>query len=125
MPVSTLFRLIADFEDERGFYFSCARPATSRGPKSTRRTSSAVSPLSMPRRRSCGAERESARTPARVGVTGLRADYLISVFADLSARHPEISLELELRPRLVPATAEGFDVAICMGALPDSGLIAR
>jgi DNA-binding transcriptional LysR family regulator len=51
--------------------------------------------------------------------------YLIPVFAELSSRYPEISLELELRPQLVPTLVEGFDVTICMESLPDSGLIAR
>jgi len=41
------------------------------------------------------------------------------------ARHPELRLELNITNRNVDLVAEGFDMAIRLGALPDSGLVAR
>lgn len=40
-------------------------------------------------------------------------------------RYPAISIEFDLSPRRVDLVSEPFDVAIRMGELPDSGLIAR
>ncbi|NGX95346.1 MAG: LysR family transcriptional regulator [Candidatus Afipia apatlaquensis] len=40
-------------------------------------------------------------------------------------RYPGISFELDLSPRRVDLVVEPFDLAIRMGELPDSGLIAR
>lgn len=40
-------------------------------------------------------------------------------------RHPEVQLELNITNRNVDLVAEGFDMAIRLGQLPDSGLVAR
>ncbi|MET4385032.1 DNA-binding transcriptional LysR family regulator [Bradyrhizobium sp. F1.4.3] len=53
------------------------------------------------------------------------AIYLTPLFADFARRYPGISFELDLTPRRVDLVAEPFDVAIRMGELPVSGLIAR
>ena len=55
---------------------------------------------------------------ANIGMT-----QLIARFAE---RYPAVSLELDLSPRRVDLVAEGFDIAIRMGDLPeDSSLAAR
>ncbi len=41
------------------------------------------------------------------------------------ARHPEVRLELNITNRNVDLVEEGFDMAIRLGQLPDSGLVAR
>ncbi|BCZ85605.1 LysR family transcriptional regulator [Paraburkholderia terrae] len=40
-------------------------------------------------------------------------------------RHPQVQVELNITNRNVDLVAEGFDLAIRQGALPDSGLVAR
>ena len=40
-------------------------------------------------------------------------------------RHPQVRLELNITNRNVDLIAEGFDMAIRLGILPDSGLVAR
>jgi DNA-binding transcriptional LysR family regulator len=51
-----------------------------------------------------------------------RAAPLLSEFAQ---RHPLIAIELSVSNRNVDLVAEGFDAAVRLGALPDSGLVAR
>lgn len=51
--------------------------------------------------------------------------FLAPQMAEFSRRYPGISFELDLTPRRVDLVAEPFDVAIRMGELPDSNLIAR
>jgi DNA-binding transcriptional LysR family regulator len=41
------------------------------------------------------------------------------------ARHPDVRLELNITNRNVDLVAEGYDLAIRLGELPDSGLVAR
>ncbi|AKJ30053.1 LysR family transcriptional regulator [Caldimonas brevitalea] len=41
------------------------------------------------------------------------------------AQHPQVQLELNITNRNVDLVAEGFDMAIRLGQLPDSGLVAR
>ena len=41
------------------------------------------------------------------------------------ARHPEVRLELNITNRNIDLVAEGFDIAIRMGQLPDSGFASR
>ncbi|NVM90551.1 DNA-binding transcriptional LysR family regulator [Variovorax sp. SG517] len=42
-----------------------------------------------------------------------------------SAQHPQVRIELNIANRNVDLVAEGYDLAIRMGSLPDSGLVAR
>ncbi len=44
---------------------------------------------------------------------------------DFLARHPDLSVEMSLDDRRVDLVREGFDLAIRIGELPDSSLIAR
>ncbi|MCF7221437.1 LysR family transcriptional regulator [Marilutibacter chinensis] len=47
---------------------------------------------------------------------------LLRRFAEL---HPQVQVELNISNRNVDLVAEGFDLAIRLGELPDSGLVAR
>jgi DNA-binding transcriptional LysR family regulator len=51
--------------------------------------------------------------------------YLAPLIAEFSRRYPGISFDFDLTPRRVDLVAEPFDVAIRMGELPSSNLIAR
>ena len=50
--------------------------------------------------------------------------YLADMLPAFMAQHPAISLELDLSPRRVDLVAEGFDIAIRMGALADDATLA-
>lgn len=50
---------------------------------------------------------------------------LAPALADYLARYPEVSVDLRLTDRVVDLAEEGYDAAIRIGALQDSGLIAR
>lgn len=51
--------------------------------------------------------------------------YLTPLLAEFARRYPGIGFEFDLTPRRVDLVTEPFDVAIRMGELADSGLIAR
>lgn len=46
------------------------------------------------------------------------------MLAEFSQRYPNVTLELDLSPRRVDLVAEGFDLAIRMGDLPDDASLA-
>lgn len=47
------------------------------------------------------------------------------LLGEFSRRHPQIAIELSISNRNVDLVAEGFDAAVRLGTLPDSGLVAR
>lgn len=51
--------------------------------------------------------------------------YLTPIIVDFAQQHPGITFEFDLTPRRVDLVAEPFDVAIRMGELENSSLIAR
>lgn len=51
--------------------------------------------------------------------------HLVPLIAEFKSRYPEIAVELRLNDRYVSLVDEGFDLAIRIGELEDSGLIAR
>jgi len=51
--------------------------------------------------------------------------YLTPIIVDFTRHYPGITFEFDLTPRRVDLVAEPFDVAIRMGKLEDSSLIAR
>ncbi|MCI4592262.1 LysR family transcriptional regulator [Sphingobium sp. BYY-5] len=51
--------------------------------------------------------------------------YLTPIIADFARHYPGITFEFDLTPRRVDLVTEPFDVAIRIGKLEDSGLIAR
>lgn len=61
----------------------------------------------------------------RVSMPGDVAVYLLEdMLAAFAAMHPGVSLEIDLSPRRVDLLAEGFDVALRFGALPDDATLA-
>lgn len=129
MPVSTLSRRIAEFE---------ARLGTQLLVRSTRRleltepgaTYFERCQLIVDAAEAAHAElhghSQHPRGHLRVSVTqDFAVTYLVPIFAELPARYPEITVELDLTARSVDLIGERFDVAIRMGALPDSQLVAR
>ncbi len=74
------------------------------------------------------ARRERARPSGRLIVTApvlFGRMYVADVLSAYLARYPEVSGELRLTDRMVNLVEEGVDVAIRIGELADSGLIAR
>lgn len=57
--------------------------------------------------------------------TYLGTHYLVEWTAEFLRQHPQVSVELHLTDAHTDLVAKGLDVAIRMGNLPDSGLIAR
>lgn len=51
--------------------------------------------------------------------------YIAPTVNDFLLRHPEVSLEFHLTNRLVDIVQDGYDLAIRLGTLRDSGLVAR
>lgn len=51
--------------------------------------------------------------------------HLAAALSDFQARHPRVELEIDLSDRLVDLVDEGFDLAIRIGRLADSSLVAR
>ncbi|KRA50550.1 LysR family transcriptional regulator [Pseudoxanthomonas sp. Root630] len=47
------------------------------------------------------------------------------LLGDFLQRHPQVRVEVNIANRNVDLVAEGFDLAIRLGALPDSGLVGR
>ena len=53
------------------------------------------------------------------------SECLAPLMADYLDAYPEVSLELNLNDRLVDLVEEGYDAAIRIGKLDDSGMVAR
>jgi DNA-binding transcriptional LysR family regulator len=51
--------------------------------------------------------------------------YLAPVLAELAARHPKLRMDVSYSDRFVDLIGEWFDVAVRLGNLPDSSLVAR
>ncbi|WP_442779510.1 LysR family transcriptional regulator [Enterobacter cancerogenus] len=77
---------------------------------------------------------EEAVTPGRTDVCGrlrmttshtFMCTHLSPILADFAARYPQIALDIVTEDRHINMHQPGFDVAIRLGTLPDSTLIAR
>jgi len=52
-------------------------------------------------------------------------DWLAPMIADYLEQYPEVSIDLNLNDRMIDMVEEGFDVAVRIGTLEDSSLVAR
>jgi DNA-binding transcriptional LysR family regulator len=72
---------------------------------------------------------QAARTPAgRVRISvgmAFGRRWVLPLLPALTARYPELAIELDLDNRPVDLVAEGFDIGIRGGVIEDSSLIAR
>jgi DNA-binding transcriptional LysR family regulator len=57
--------------------------------------------------------------------TTLGIKHLAGIIARMSANHPAMSLEMNLNDRTVDMITDGFDLAVRIGNLPSSAMIAR
>lgn len=70
--------------------------------------------------------RRTPRGPLRISApTAFGELFLTRILAGFTARYPETAVSLSLSDRYVNLVEEGFDVAVRIGALKDSSLIAR
>ncbi|MCU0683492.1 MAG: LysR family transcriptional regulator [Polyangiaceae bacterium] len=129
VPTSTLSLRVARLEEGLGTRLLARTTRTVRltevGEAYYRHVAPAVSALR-------GAERfaidPSVRPAGRLRVTApLELGQLVfgDVGAELLRRYPEVELHVELLDRKVDLVAEGFDLALRAGKLPDSTLVAR
>lgn len=51
--------------------------------------------------------------------------YLAKPLAEFAQRYPDVIVDVELDDRMVDVIAEGFDVAVRIASLKDSGMVAR
>jgi DNA-binding transcriptional LysR family regulator len=66
----------------------------------------------------------SGRLRVTAGVS-FGQEQLVPLLPAFLEQHPKLSVDLDLSDRYVDLVAEGFDVAIRIGRLPDSTLVAR
>lgn len=75
-----------------------------------------------------GAEAMHGSVRGRLKITApvsFGSEWLGPAMTDYLARHPDVGLDLALNDRLVDIVEEGYDAAIRIGKLEDSGLVAR
>ena len=75
-----------------------------------------------------GAEAMRATPRGKLKITApvsFGSECIAPLMADYLDAYPEVSLELNLNDRMVDLVEEGFDAAIRIGKLEDSGMVAR
>ncbi len=71
-------------------------------------------------------DRDDLLGPIKVGVGGHFAEgYVMPLLLDFAARHPGISVHIDLSSRNADIVEEGFDLAVRAGPLAASSLVAR
>lgn len=129
MPVSTLSRRIADFERRLGVQLlvrSTRRvELTESGNRYFERCCQLLDAADSAHAELLG-EQDCPRGPLRVSASqDFALTFLPPILADFCGRYPGITFDLDVTPRVVDMIAEGIDVTIRTGALPDSQLLAR
>lgn len=75
-----------------------------------------------------GAEAMRSVPRGRIRITApfsFGSEWLAPAITDYLRLHPEVSVDLSLNDRMVDMVEEGYDAAVRIGALDDSGMIAR
>ena len=75
-----------------------------------------------------GAEAMQATPRGKLKITApvsFGSERMAPLLAEYLTAYPDVSLELNLNDRMVDLVEEGFDAAIRIGALDDSGMVAR
>ncbi|WP_426071527.1 LysR family transcriptional regulator [Janthinobacterium sp. DSP2-3-3] len=75
-----------------------------------------------------GAEAMRATPRGKLKITApvsFGSERIAPLLAEYLTAYPDVSLELNLNDRMVDLVEEGFDAAIRIGALQDSGMVAR
>jgi len=126
-PKSTLSRQVARLEERMGsrlLHRTTRRIGlTEVGEQYFQRCLSAIEAIETAEQM---AEQASARPAGTLRVSlPFGSWFLGSLLPEFHERYPDISLVLVAAQRQVDLVAEGFDVALRGGVLPDSGLIAR
>ncbi len=68
---------------------------------------------------------QAPRGRLRVGLPTVGYRFLVPVLPEFRMRYPEIELDLDFNDQLVDVVADGFDLVVRSGAMPDSRLQAR
>lgn len=73
-----------------------------------------------------GAEQATPRGTLRLNAPmSFGTMHLAAAVADFSIQHPDVTVDMALNDRIVDLVEEGYDVAVRIGRLADSSLIAR
>ena len=128
MPVSTVSRRVANLERKLGVQLlhRTTRQVvlTPAGARYFERAQLFVDAAEAAHAELAG-EAERPRGTLRISTTqDFALTYLWPVLTEFAARHPDVSFELDFSARQVDLLAEGFDLAIRIGPLPDSQLQA-
>lgn len=72
-----------------------------------------------------GAQSRPEGTLRVIGPSGWGAGFLTDAVTDLRAAHPDLRIEMTLTDRVVDLAASGAEVWVCVGPVPDPGLVSR
>lgn len=129
MPVSTISRRVAELEARVGVQLLTRTTRnvqlTAAGGRYFERCLAIVEAAQDAQAELSG-HAQQARGQLRISATpDFAITFLTPMFGGLARDYPELDFEIDLTPRSVDLVAERFDVAIRMGELPDSQLVAR
>ncbi len=122
-------RALAGLEDEVGVELirrTTRRSApTEAGRAFYARIKAALAEIGDAKREAAGRRAEPAGLLRLTASSAFAPLYVVPAVAAFLAAHPRVEIELEVSDRYVDLIAEGIDVAVRIGALPDSSLKAR
>lgn len=129
LPTSTVSRRIADLERSLGLQLFIRTTRRVELTESAQRLLSRSESILEAAREARDEVLGLAARPSGVLRISLEADVgsalIAPSIAELARTFPQITVDLDLSPRRVDLVAEGFDLAIRLGSLPDSSLVVR
>ena len=129
LPTSTISRRVADYERRVGATLLRRSTRALSLTEAGRRRLEIARPLleeAHRTREALSAGDDGASGTVRVTATAAIGQYLLApIFASFLAAHPRVRIEMRLTEARVPLIADGVDMAVRMGALEDSELLAR